>query len=215
VGDILIMIYLLGGPPRVGKSKISGVVRKRHALSVVSTDTLGAVLQSVLSPDAVPDLYVFGRFDAMPTAERVNLMMEDPAGLIDYVRRESSAVWRAVEAFAGRENDEGRDTLIEGVAVLPELMSQIGHIPHRAVFLGNQGENLKENIRRSAREDRHDWMRDMNDRYVAAFAGFVRRMSACIEEEAGSCGFEYIEMSGKSLGDVAEKVMESLGLSAG
>jgi 2-phosphoglycerate kinase len=47
--DIPIMIFLLGGPPRVGKSIISSEIRQKHAVSVVSTDTLGAVLENVLS----------------------------------------------------------------------------------------------------------------------------------------------------------------------
>ena len=57
------MIFLLGGPPRVGKSIISSEIRQKHAVSVVSTDTLGAVLENVLSPESAPDLFVFGKFN--------------------------------------------------------------------------------------------------------------------------------------------------------
>ena len=46
------MIFLLGGPPRVGKSIISGKIQQKHAVSVVSTDSLGAALEVVLSPEA-------------------------------------------------------------------------------------------------------------------------------------------------------------------
>jgi len=49
------MIFLLGGPPRVGKSIIANEIRQKHAVSVVSTDTLGAVLENVPSPEAAPD----------------------------------------------------------------------------------------------------------------------------------------------------------------
>jgi 2-phosphoglycerate kinase len=160
------MIFLIGGPPRVGKSIISSEIRQKRAVSVVSTDTLGAVLENVLSPEAVPDLFVFGKFHEMPMAERVKLIMKDPAELIDYVRKESYVVWKAVEAFIKREDDEGRDILIEGVAILPELMSQLKDIPHRVVFIGNQGGNHKENIKKSAEENEYDWMRDVNDQYI-------------------------------------------------
>jgi 2-phosphoglycerate kinase len=209
-----IMIFLLGGPPRVGKSIISSEIRQKHAVSVVSTDTLGAVLENVLSPEAAPDLFVSAKFDEMPTAERVKLIMQDPAELIDYVRKESQVVWKAVEAFVRRESNEGRDVLIEGVAVLPELMSQLEDIPHRVVFIGNQGENHKENIKKSAEENEHDWMRGASDQYIGAFATFVKRMSAYIEQEAKKYGFEYIEMDKELFEDVTEEVMKSLGLSA-
>lgn len=209
------MIYLLGGPPRVGKSIISREIQRRHAISVVSTDSLGAVLESVLSPDMAPDLFVFDRFNKMSEAERVKLMTKDPAVLIDYVRRESDVVWKAVGAFARKENDEGRDALIEGVAALPELMGKLEDIPHRVVFVGNQGENHEENIRKFAEENENDWMRDAGDQYISAFAMSVRRMSLYIEQEAKKCGFEYIEMGKELFGNVVEKVMKSLRLSGG
>jgi 2-phosphoglycerate kinase len=206
------MIFLLGGPPRVGKSLISSEIRQKHAVSVVSTDTLGAVLENVLSPEAVPDLFVFSKFYEMPMADRVKVMMTDPAELIDYTRKESHVIWSAVEAFIRREKDEGRDALIEGVAVLPELVSQLEDIPHRVVFIGNQGENHKENIKKSAEENEHDWMRDASDQYVSAFAIFAKRMSAYIEQEAEKYGFEYIEMDQVLFEDVTEEVIKSLGL---
>ncbi|HLO13998.1 MAG TPA: hypothetical protein VK206_04155 [Anaerolineales bacterium] len=208
------MIFLLGGPPRVGKSIISNEIRQKHAVSVVSTDTLGAVLENVLSPESAPDLFVFGEFNKMPMAERVKLMTKDPEELIDYVRRESHVVWKAVGAFIRRENDEGRDALIEGVAVLPELVSRLEHIPHRVVFIGNQGEDHKANLKKSAEENEHDWMGNVSDQYISAFAMFVNRMSAYIEQEAKKYGFDYIEMDKELFGNVTEEVMKSLGLSA-
>jgi 2-phosphoglycerate kinase len=209
------MIFLLGGPPRVGKSIISGEIRRKHALSVVSTDSLGAVLETVLSPEAAPDLFVFDRFNKIPVAERVELIAKDPALMIRYVRMESHVVWLAVEAFLRRENAEGRDVLIEGTAVLPELMSRIEDIPHRVVWIGNQGEHHQENIKKFAEENEKDWMRDVSGEYIDVYALFVRQMSAWIELEAKKYGFRYIEMDKKSLGDVMEEVMKSLGVSAG
>jgi 2-phosphoglycerate kinase len=208
------MIFLLGGPPRVGKSIIANEIRQKHAVSVMSTDTLGAVLENVLSPESAPDLFVFNKFNKMHMAERVKLITKDPAKLIDYVRKESHVVWKAVDALIRRENDEGRDVLIEGVAVLPELMSQLDDIPHRVVFIGNQGENHKENIKKSAEENEHDWIRDVSDQYISAFAIFVNRMSTYIEQETKKYGFEYIEMDKEFFGNVTEEVMKSLGLSA-
>ena len=208
------MIFLIGGPPRVGKSILSGEIRQKRAVSVVSTDTLGAVLENVLGPEAAPELFAFSKFHEMPMAERVKLIMKDPAELINYVRKESYVVWKAVEAFIRRENDEGRDLLIEGVAILPELMRQLEDIPHRAVFIGNQGANLKENIRKSAKENDYDWMRGVSDQFIDAFAMFVKQMSGYIEQETKQYGFKYIEMDKKQFGDVTEDVMKSLGLSA-
>ena len=200
------MIFLLSCPPRVGKSIIAGEIRRRFAVSVVSTDTLGAVLESVLSPETAPNLFAFGR---MPMAERT---MADPAQLIEELRRESQAVWTAVEAFSRREHAEGRDARIEGVAVLPELVSRLEEVPHRVVFIGNQGERVQENIRGAAARNAQDWMRGVSDPDIAAFAVFVRRMSARIEQEAEEFGFEYIELGDIPFEAATEAVMRALGL---
>jgi 2-phosphoglycerate kinase len=208
------MIFLVGGPPRVGKSIIASEIRQQHAVSVVSTDTLGAVLEQVLSPEGVPDLFLFGTLHDLSMEEQVAFIVQDPAVLIAYVRKESAVVWNAVEAFLRREHAEGRDVLIEGVAVLPELMRQLEDLPHRVVFLGNQGAQHYANIKQSAETNAHDWMRDVSDEYIRAFALFVTRMSVYIEQEAKRYGFEYIEMDNMRFKDVTEAVMTSLGLSA-
>jgi 2-phosphoglycerate kinase len=207
------MIFLLGGPPRVGKSTISNEIRKEYAMSVVSTDTLGAVLENVLSPDAEPDLYVFSKYHEMPKTERVKLLTKNPEILIKWVKKESNVVWKAIEPFIMRENDEGREVLIEGVAVLPELMCRLKDIPHRVVFIGNQGKNHNENIKKSAEENEHDWIRDESDQYISAFSMFVMRMSVYIEQEAKKYGFEYIEMDKELFENTTKDVIKSLGLS--
>jgi 2-phosphoglycerate kinase len=208
------MIFLLGGPPRVGKSIITSEIRQKYSVSVVSTDTLGAVLEHVLSPEVAPDLFIFSKINELPLTERVKLLEGDPVEYIEYVRKESCVVWKAVEAFIRIENDAGRDVLIEGVAILPELVSQLEDIPYRVVFIGNQAENHGENIKKFAEENDRDWMRNVSDEYISAFAVFVNRMSAYIKREAENYGLEYIEIDNKPFGKKTEDVIKSLGLIA-
>lgn len=207
------MIYLLGGPPRVGKTIIAGEIRQKTAVSVISTDTLGAVLEKVLSPETTPDLFVFERFNHMPPAERAKMIRKDPSTLIEYVRKESRVVWEAVEAVLRRENEEGREILVEGTAVLPELVSQLKGVPYRAVFIGNQGVGHEANIKKSIEAHPHDWMRDASDEYISAFAMFVNRMSTAIEQEAERYDFEYIEIDKRPFERITEDVIQLLELS--
>jgi 2-phosphoglycerate kinase len=204
------MICFIGGPPRVGKSVIAEVITRERGIGSVATDSLGAVLETVLSPESEPGLFVVSRFNEMPEADRIRLMTENPARRIEYQIEESKAVWRAVVPFVLREQEEGRSLVVEGVAVLPELVAQLEGIDYRTVFLGNRGLTHNENIKRGAIEREHDWMRHASDEYVNAFAAFVAQMSGYIEKEARTYGFDYVEMDRRPFSDAVAEVVDLL-----
>jgi 2-phosphoglycerate kinase len=70
------MIYLLGGPPRVGKSIISKTITNKYSINVVSTDSLGAVLENVLDPELEPGLFIVNSFNEMCVEDRINFGRE-------------------------------------------------------------------------------------------------------------------------------------------
>jgi 2-phosphoglycerate kinase len=194
------MIYFVGGPPRVGKSIIAKAITTQHGISAVSTDSLGAE----------PGLFAITRFNEMTEADRIRLMVRNTTRRIDYQIEESTAVWRAVKPYILREQDERRDLVVEGVAVLPEMVAQLKGVNYRAVFVGNQGDKQKENIKTSGKDNEHDWMRHASSEYIEAFAVFIVAMSRYIEEEACRYGFEYIEMDRKPFNDAVAEVVASL-----
>lgn len=204
------MIYFLGGPPRIGKSIIAKAITRQHGINAVSTDSLGVVLETVLPPEAIPSLFAVSRFNELPEAERTRSLLENPSSRIDCQIEESTAVWRAVVPFVLREQEEGRDLVTEGVAVLPELVAQLEGVDYRAVFLGNRGLTQKEDIKRGAIEHEHDWMRHASDEYIAAFAAFVAQMSSYVEKEARTYGFDYFEMGGRPFNDAVPEVVDLL-----
>lgn len=204
------MVYLLGGPPKVGKSVISETITRKHGINVVSTDSLGAVLEEVLNPEIEPGLFAVNRFNERAEGDKIDSVLKNTTELIDYIIEESKAVWKGVRPFSLRERDEGRDVMIEGVAVLPELVKQLEGIHYWVVFVGNQGHQQKENIKISAKENEHDWMRHASDVYIDAFATFVGEMSRCIETDARKYGYTYIEMGKKPFHDAVADVVDSL-----
>jgi 2-phosphoglycerate kinase len=204
------VIYFIGGPPRVGKSIIAKAITRQHGINAISTDSLGAVLETVLDPETEPGLFAIRRFNEMAEADRIRLLGKNTAKRIDCQVEESTAVWRAVEPFVLREQEEGRDLVAEGVAVLPELVAQLEGVDYRVVFVGNQGHKQRESIKRSAKENEHDWMRHASDEYIDAFATFVVEMSSYIEREARRYGFEYTEMDRRPFNDAVAEVVASL-----
>ena len=150
----------------------------------------------------------------MLVADKIAVMVENTPELIGATIAESRAVWKAVKPFILKEKTEGRDVLLEGVAILPELVRLNKSVGYRAVFIGNQGNENKRNIKQGADNNAHDWMRYAGDESIGAFATFVVRMSAYIEQEARKYGFRYIEMDGRPFQDTAGAIAESLGLMA-
>jgi len=201
------MIYFLGGPPRIGKSIIANLITRDYGISSLSTDSLGAILESILDLEAAPGLFAVNRFNEMAETDRIKLMMEMPITRIEYQLAENAAVWQAVGPLTMREQDEDRDLVVEGVAVLPELVAGLDGIDYRAVFVGNHS---PENIRRSTLENDNDWMAHYSDAYIDAFAIFVAAMSSYVEKEASEYGFKYIEMDGKIFRDAVDEVVHSL-----
>ena len=204
------MIYFIGGPPRVGKSIMASEVTRRRGISAVSTDSLGAVLEAVVDPERDPDLFAVVRFDEMAEVERIELLLKNQTRRIDFQLEESAAVWQAVEPFAVAEQEAGRDLVAEGVAILPELINRLVGVDYRVVFVGNQAHTHEHNIKRSARENKHDWMRHASDEYAEAFAGFVVEMSRYIEREARRYGFQYLELQGKPFTNAVAEAVDLL-----
>lgn len=201
------MIYLVGGPPRIGKSLIAEAITREHGIGSVATDSLGAVLEAVLSRESEPGLFGVNRLNEMPEADRIRLMEKNPAARIDCQIEESKATWRAVVPFVLREREEGRSLVVEGVAVLPELVAKLEGIECRAVFLGNRGLTHKENIKRGAIEREYDWMRQASDEDIHAVAAFGAQWSSYIEKEARRCGFDYVEMDGRPFKDAVAEIV--------
>jgi len=146
----------------------------------------------------------------MAESDRIKLLLENTMERINSQIEESRAVWKAVTPFILREKDEGRDVVVEGVAVLPEFVNQLESIDYRAVFIGNQGDRHQENIKKSAKENEHDWMRHTSDEYIEAFATFIMKMSNYIENEARKYGFEYIDMDKRPFHATVGKILDSL-----
>jgi 2-phosphoglycerate kinase len=204
------MIYLLGGPPRVGKSIISGTITETRGISSVSTDSLAAVLETVLDPVTETDLFLLDRVNAMPVAARNDLMVRHTSDRIGYQIREGHAVWKGVRPFILAESHAGRDVVVEGAAVLPELVHQLEGVTYRAVFIGNQGPEHNRNIKQGALANAHDWMRDASDEYIDAFAKFVIAMSRYVEAEARRYDFPYVPIDGRPFDDAAAEVANLL-----
>lgn len=142
--------YFIGGTPRVGKTTLTIKTLHRKAMMAASTDALRYTLRQVLSKDEYPDLFYLGKYTSNDP-ERREYIRDHPENVIDIQNKESAIVWKSVNNFVKSNLEDGFDILIEGIAILPELLSKVDY-EYQAIFLGNQSESHYDRILTSARK---------------------------------------------------------------
>jgi len=176
------MVYLIGGAPRVGKTKLALRAVGQKPMFALSTDAVRASLRVMYTAEQKPALFALLAEEQLPLAESI---AEQNA--------ESRELWPAIKAFIHSNYDEGHDVLVEGIGILPALLSEL-KIPYKAVFVGNTAANHVETIREHARAHNSDWLHGRDDSYIESIALFVAGFSESIRAEAEKCSLPYVDI---------------------
>lgn len=185
------MIYLIGGPARVGKSTLARRVRKEIDGQVISGDAFVHALQENLRVEWLPD--IFDHIAASVVA------MEDPKMVIARLRRRDETTWQFYQAYitTALQHAPGDDILLEG-NLWPDYLELFGHA-HRAVFLVDTSEAEQAERLKAIRDgdSGHNWMRGYDDSKIATWARFnalrsLRYKKLC--EQTGYACFDIAEL---------------------
>ncbi|MFD9518398.1 hypothetical protein [Streptomyces sp. NPDC059979] len=163
------MIYLIGGPPRVGKSTLAWMLLERAGLPGCPTDVLVSMLER-----AAPEHGV--RHGTHPD----KAVLAEPF-LVEFVR----AAAEALDASDPRD-----DYVVEGDIVTPAAATAAAGlgIPLTAVFLGNT--RLTPAHLRAA----PDWLEGADDSTYREIAAWVRDRSAALRDACAAGGHVYVEL---------------------
>jgi len=200
--------YLIGGTPRTGKTTLILRAIKERPMLAASTDAIRYALRRIIKETDEPDLFHLGKFTSNDP-ERRNYIKNNPEAVIDVQNNESVIVWRSVKDFINSNIEDGYDVIIEGIAVLPELVKQLD-CEYSAIFMGNQSTAHYQTILRSARANNDDWMHSLEDETIEAFAIFNQAFSTYIEKSAIDNGFVYIEVHDDRFEEDITKALSTL-----
>lgn len=189
-------LYLIGGAPRVGKSTLMAMLTEQYPIPSASTDDLRTGLRQLTTPETNPDLFYLDSLNANEV-DMAGQMLEDTYEIMAAAEAEARAVWPAVLEFATTQHQAGHNAIIEGVAILPELVTQLT-LPYHAVFLGNQSPDHAEYIRAYAAAHPETWLGGLRPETIDAFAHFTRLTSHRIAEQAEAAGLPYVELGAGS-----------------
>ena len=208
------LIILVGGSTGVGKSTLSVMLAHRLGLrNVIGTDVIRQVLRKVISPDLIPALHVssYHAWKSLshwvpPTQDKIIVGFEEQAKHIIV----------GLEAVIERALTEGSSIIIEGIHVVPRLMSKKLLKSKNVIIVFITVGDEEEHLNRLRARSHTVVIRRPIQRYLDYFP-HIRRIDEYLIDQAEMFNFPVIETSSimrtlnqllKVVSDRIEKIVE-------
>jgi 2-phosphoglycerate kinase len=192
------VIYLIGGPPRCGKTTVARRLAAQLGCAWVQTDHLGAALSRYI-PEAEYGLLRPG-VEAQALDNDVRYATFSAAEVVDHYRGRAEMMWPGLRAFLEYAASDGEDMVVEGYHLEPALLQRLSDDTRAAVrslFLYRT--NLEETTA-AIRQGSHgnDWVirRTAREATFRRIALMIVRYSTAIEGAAERHGCLSLAMDG-------------------
>ncbi|GAC1399126.1 MAG: hypothetical protein NVSMB65_17330 [Chloroflexota bacterium] len=202
------MIYLIGGPPRCGKTTVARDLAARLGCSWLQSDHLGAAIARYV-PETDAGL-LRPAVECLALDNDLRYATFSPLEVVDHYRGRAEAAWPGLRAFIEATAGDGAPMIVEGYHLEPAFLRRL--IPEarravRALFLYRTGlEETAASILRGT--DPHDWVLRRTERAetVPRIATMIVRYGEAIREAAAREGCAALAMDGPFHQRVAEAV---------
>jgi len=155
------MIYLIGGPPRCGKTTLAKRMSKKFGIPWISTDTLEVVSGEYMTQKQWNKSHPYSvlRHKLKTNDEFYNKLSAQK--IISVLQREACATFPAIEMTALCEIKDGNDYIIEGYHIVPsfaqKMIKKCGKKNVRAIFLAKFDANkFAQDVHKSTTPN--DWL---------------------------------------------------------
>lgn len=194
------MIYLIGGPPKCGKTTLAKKLSKKAGIPWISADTLQSIVQSTTSSQDFPKKFPWST--KRKQTNRSNDLAYSTYSAQEIVKAytdQAKASYTAVEALTSSEIINGNDYVVEGYQIEPQLVSKLvkkfGSTNVRSVFLTKQdASKFVEDIEKS--KTPNDWIitRTEDEQTYRLIAEMIIEYGKYFERESKKHGFKSIQM---------------------
>lgn len=207
------MIYLIGGPPRVGKTILAQTFSRTHRVPWISCDTLETIAGEYMSQST------WNRTHPYSVARRKlsHAQFYDQLSSVKIVallRAQARATFAAISMLVECSLQDGVDYCIEGYHIEPttveKLQKKFGAKHIRAVFL------VKHDVAQFVRDvsvhsGPNDWLKLVDKKGVTfeCVGKMVAHHSATTAKEAASRGYAVVSMD-KQFGKAQKEAMRTL-----
>ena len=210
------MIYLIGGPPKCGKTTLAKKLSKELGIQWIASDTLQVVTREYVSKYAskkeIDKLYPHNTQKGKSNDETYSL--NTPKQIAKNYIKQAKASFAAIDMFSICEINDGNDYIIEGYHVTPQLAAHLikkyGSKHFRTLFL------VKENIEKFVNKINksttpNDWIisKTKNKETYYKIAEMVSYYGQFFEKEAKKFKFKVLNMD-NDFGEQLNKAIKLL-----
>lgn len=191
------MIYLIGGPPKCGKTTLAKTLSKSFSIPWISADTLQNIVYAYMPEDERNKFFPHKYLKGATTDE--TYAKNSATEIINGYIAQGRTSYKAISMLAETQIIDEDDYIVEGYQVTPEIVAEIikkfGAEKVRTIFLvKHDAEKFVENIHKSTTPN--DWIvRNTKDKAVfLKIAAMISEYSQYFEAEAEKFGFPALNM---------------------
>ncbi len=209
------MIYLIGGPPKCGKTTLAKKLAKKLGIQWVASDTLEVVAMNYVdkyAPEKMDNLYPHWAMKGETNDETYSLF--SPVQIAKNYIKQAKATYAAIEMFSICEITDGNDYIIEGYHMTPELAAKLikkyGAGNFRVLFLvKSDEEKFIKDVKKSSTPN--DWIlaKTKKDETFGKIAKMVSWYGQFFAKEAGKHGFQVLNLD-EDFGEQIKKAIWQL-----
>ncbi|MDO8657664.1 MAG: hypothetical protein Q7K55_02910 [Candidatus Levybacteria bacterium] len=210
------MIYLIGGPPKCGKTTLAKKLSKKLSIQWVASDTLQVVVREYvsryISKKGMDKLYPHNAMKGKTNDETYSL--NTPKQIAKNYIDQAKASYGAVDMFSICEITDGNDYIIEGYHITPQLVAQLikkyGRKHFRVLFLVKSDvEKFVRDVKKSSNPN--DWILRKTQKKETFYkiAEMISYYGQFFEKEAKKYKFNVLNMD-NNFGEQLEKAMQLL-----
>ncbi len=143
------------------------------------------------------------------TADKELLINGELDTVLQHQNAESRALWPYLLEIMHSYDLDGYDVLLEGVAVLPELVRQL-EMPSKAIIIGNNDSEHAERVLQLAGQNTHDWLHTYSPAQAQASVAFFAHMNDWLKSDAEQHKLAFCELSDNDFYTDLERAAKTL-----
>jgi len=195
------MIYLIGAPPRCGKTTLAKKMSKQMRIPWLSSDTLDSITQVLTPKEKFAKKFPYSFLRKKGSARNNDSFYNtySPEKIVSVLKKEAEAVHLAIDTVIACEIADGNDYIIEGYHIMPsfanKMIKKYGKQNIRAVFLTKFDANkFAKDVHKSTTPN--DWLLVLTKKAETFIkvGNMVSVFSKYFEQEAKKFGLQTFNM---------------------